>query len=176
MSTEDAVPRKGAGEGRPRREERATFFGTAYHKVSPRKQVAIPRQFMRTLETCDEGQLLLLRWVNEEFLRLYTKRRFDEVMAGVKARVARAENMTREERRNWIRKLTGVVEYIEPDSQGRFVLPNRFADLFGGEAAFCGVDNRIEIWPAEMRRQFEADREPEKDAATVDDLTEILDG
>jgi DNA-binding transcriptional regulator/RsmH inhibitor MraZ len=175
-----------SGSGSPRdvekriistsREDRATFFGTVYHKVSPRNQVAIPRHFLRTLEMAQEGPLLLLRWLNEEYLRMYTKRRFDEVMTAVKEKIRQAGDMSAKERREWLQRLTGAVEYIEPDSQGRFVLSGAFADLVGEEAAFCGADQHIEIWSAERRRKFIGADVAPADLATAEVLTEILDG
>src|SRR5688500_16595093 len=64
--------------------DRATFFGTAYHKVSGRNQVAIPKHLKRAIDDSQEGPLLLMRWQNEPFLRLYTNKQFDIKLDEVK--------------------------------------------------------------------------------------------
>ncbi len=69
---------------RPAAPRRATFFGTAFHKLSGRNQVAIPRHFMKMLEESNEGQLLLMRWNGEGFLRLYTQTKLDEIIDNIR--------------------------------------------------------------------------------------------
>src|SRR5262249_38151915 len=67
--------------------DRATFYGARYHKVSGRNQVAIPKELKRTIDESQEGTLLLMRWQDEKFLRLYTKKQFDKKMDEVKEKL-----------------------------------------------------------------------------------------
>lgn len=151
---------------------RATFFATAYHKVSARNQVAMPRHMLKVLSESSEGQLLLVWWNGEGYLRLYTQQQMDEMIE----RIQHRENLTLEERAALTRSLSNNAVPIDPDSQGRFVLPSHWVEMLNlrEEIAFCGTFNRIEIWPAEARR--DADRkEREQLAAMASKVTDILD-
>lgn len=151
--------------------ERATFFGTAYHKISGRNQVAIPRHLMREVEDGKEGLLLLLRWNNEGFLRLYTQKQMDLVAEQIRARA----DLEDEVKSQLIGHLATSAVPVEPDSQGRFVLPAGWVEDLGlkEEVAFCGALTRIEIWPAAARHDFES-KEKERIAASAPHVTAIL--
>jgi len=150
---------------------RATFYGVAYHKVSGRNQVAIPKHMKRAIDDSKEGALLLMRWQNESFLRLYTKKQFDTKLDEVKA----IPNVSNQEKATYVAQLARAAEPIEPDSQGRFVLPGKWSDALaiGEEVAFCGAFTYIEIWPADKRRDIER-AEQEKLAPVSEQLTSIL--
>jgi MraZ protein len=151
--------------------ERATFFGTAYHKVSDRKQVALPKHHKRVIDEAQEGQLLLMRWQEETFLRLYTKKQFDTKLDEIKQN----SKLTNEQRASLVDMLARSAEPIEPDSQGRFVIPARWVDSLNikEEIAFCGSHTFIKIWPAELQRQTtqpenaKLDPEPEQVARGI---------
>jgi division/cell wall cluster transcriptional repressor MraZ len=151
---------------------RATFFGTAYHKVSSRNQVAIPKHFANVLKEANEGQLLLLHWGEEGHLRLYTQTRLDEALKEIQQN----ERLPEAARKAVVRKIAASASVIEPDGQGRFVLPGPWVDKLGlqNEVAFCGAFSLVEIWPAQARRDYE-----EKEAAALaevsEEVTRILD-
>jgi MraZ protein len=151
--------------------DRATFFGTAYHKVSGRNQVAIPKHLKRTIDEAQEGPLLLMRWQNEPFLRLYTKKQFDIKLDEVKQK----PDLAPEAKASVVEFMARSAEPVEPDSQGRFVLPARWADSLNirEEVAFCGAFTYIKIWPAEMQRETERS-EAAKMAAVSEQVTNIL--
>ena len=150
---------------------RATFFGTAYHKVSERNQVAIPRHLIKVIEESHEGQLLLVRWMDEKFLRLYTQTELD----GLIARINNHPELTAEEKNTSIRTITGNAEPIEPDKQGRFVLPGQWVSALNltGEVAFFGAHTRIEIWPAGLRREMEH-AEQARTAQTAKKISDLM--
>ncbi|MCZ7647945.1 MAG: hypothetical protein M5U26_22250 [Planctomycetota bacterium] len=168
VSETGPVPTNDRPNGAPRR---ATFFGTAFHKVSGRNQVAIPRHLMKVILEADEGQILLVRWNEEGFLRMYTQTQLDQILDGIRRR----EDLTEEVRAALIAHLSGHAEPVEPDKQGRIVLPPHWVDQLGlrEEVAFCGAFNRIEVWPAEARRDHET-RERETIAASAAKITGIL--
>jgi len=151
--------------------DRATFFGTAYHKVSGRNQVAIPKQFKRSIDDAQEGPLLLMRLNNEPFMRLYTKKQFDKKMDEIKEN----PGWNAETKATIVDAMARSVEPVEPDSQGRFVLPGRWMDALNvrEEVAFCGAFTFIKIWPAELQRENEKS-EAEKLASVAGDVTKIL--
>jgi len=152
---------------------RATFFGTAFHKVSGRNQVAIPRAMIKALEAADEGQLLLMRLGQEGFLRIYTQEQLDSKIDEIRNN----EKLDAQTRNELVRRLARNAVPFEPDAQGRFVLPANWVQelSLSDEVAFCGAFNWIEIWPAAARRDVEA-QENENSAGTDKLLGEMLNG
>lgn len=150
----------------------ATFQGTAYHKVSARNQVALPRHMLKAINLAQEGQLLLLRWNNEGHLRMYTQKQMDKMVEGIQQR----EDLTNDEKAALTRGLSSSAVPVDPDSQGRFVLPAQWVEALNlrEEIAFCGAHKRIEIWPAEAHRDAER-LERERLAALAPKVTDILD-
>jgi len=150
----------------------ATFQGTAYHKVSARHQVAMPRHMLKAINQAQEGQLLLLRWNNEGYLRMYTQKQMDKMIDGIQSR----KDLSNEDKAALTSGLTSTAVPIDPDSQGRFVLPSHWVTALSlqGEIAFRGAHKRIEIWPAEARRDAER-LESERLAALASKVTDILD-
>jgi MraZ protein len=151
----------------------ATFFGTFFHKVSAKtNQVAMPKQFLRAVNNSCEGQLLLVRWNSENYLRLYTQEKMDQRIEKIQAR----PDLTQQQVVELTRDLAGSAIPIEPDSQGRFVLPAEWVDQLGlqEEIAFCGAHKRIEIWPAKARREKDR-KESERSVEAKAKVTEILD-
>jgi MraZ protein len=146
---------------------RATFYGTHYHKVSGKNQVAIPKNMKRVMDEARQDALLLMRVQEEKFLRLYTKTQFDQKLDEMKRNPEQAK---------FIEYMARMAEPVEPDSQGRFVLPGKWMDALNirDEVAFCGAFTFIKIWPAEVQR--EADKaDAAKMAESGKDLSGILD-
>lgn len=156
----------------PEKPARASFFGTYNHKVSGRNQVALPRTFLRSLERSDEGPLLLLRWNDEGFLRIFTQEQLDKRIDQIRDN----PKLDSETKGTLIRRLAGGAEQIEPDRQGRFVLPGKWVEALGlrDEVVFSGAQTRIEIWPAPAREDQE-EKEKEQVAAVAEQVTEMLD-
>jgi len=169
MSDLGTVSSADAGSKQP--SDRATFYGVAYHKVSGRNQVAIPKHMKRAMDEAQESQLLLMRWANEEFLRLYTKKQFDKKLDEIKQK----PDLSDEKKAIAVAQIARAAEPVEPDSQGRFVLPAKWADALNvrEEVAFCGSFTYIEIWPAERHREV-AKAEQEKLAPVSQEVTSIL--
>ena len=151
---------------------RATFYGTAYHKVSGRNQVAIPKHLKKSMDEAQEGPLLLMRLNNEAFLRLYTKKQFDQKLDEVKNNAG----IPADSKAAVVDYMARQAEPVEPDSQGRFVIPAKWMDSVGirEEVAFCGAFTFIKIWPAELQREAER-AEQQKLAAVSGQLANILD-
>lgn len=147
----------------------ATFYGTACHKVSGRNQVAIPRQHKHALDQVQETELLLVRWQNEAFLRLYPKSQFDLKINEVKQNAS----LTLEQRNDFAELLAASAEPVEPDSQGRFVLPAKWVDALNirEEVVFRSAFSYVKIWPAEATRA-EAPQAP----VAAEQVTNILNG
>src|SRR3989304_10543892 len=87
MTSEQPTPYVVSPElGSAKASRRATFFGTAFHKVSDRNQVAIPRHLMKAVQEAQEGQLLLIRVSQDGFLPLYTQNELDSKVQEIRVR------------------------------------------------------------------------------------------
>lgn len=107
-------------------------------------------------------------WLGEEgavFFILPAKQNLSVMPA---AELARQEEELREmvpagpARQEALRHIYGSARRVEPDKQGRILLPEEFcrhAEL-SGEVTFVGVKNRFEIWSA-AKRSIVADPKPE---------------
>ncbi len=65
-------------------------------------------------------------------------------------------------RQEALRRLYSSARQVEPDKQGRILLPDEYckkAEL-SGEVAFVGVKNRFEIWNA-AKWSIAAEKEPD---------------
>ncbi|MGD0092752.1 MAG: division/cell wall cluster transcriptional repressor MraZ [Planctomycetota bacterium] len=133
--------------------KRATFFGIHDRDITTNKQAAIPKAFKRVLGATGEDELLAahFHWENEKFLRLYTKTKLDELIEAVN----NDEGYTEAQRAEKIRMIANSAEPVEPDSQGRFVIPARFYDLLGFKDAvvFEGCYTHIWLWPAQAHKE-----------------------
>jgi len=126
--------------------DRATFYGVHDRDITGHNQVAIPKQFKRAIEEAHEEQLLLMRWQKEPYLRLYTKKQFDKKIDEVKENPEIPVEL-RAAAAAWMAE---AAEPIEPDSQGRFVLPGKWIEALGfkEKVTFCGAFTFIKVWPA----------------------------
>ena len=151
--------------------KRASFYDTTAHKVADKtNQVAIPKALKRIIDESQEGHLLLLQYVGEAFLRLYTKMTFDNKMLEIQEN----QKYSKKERDAIVEYLSSAAQVIEPDSQGRFVLPKEFADsLQQKEVVFLGSFEFIKIWPAELLQKTKKSGEQLLGAA-VEDIRGVL--
>jgi len=131
--------------------ERATFQGVHDRKITSNNQVSIPDLIKSVLDDALESKLVLMRWLREPFLRLYTKSQFDVVIDSVKQN----PEFSIEERALVSGAISKAAVPIHPDSQGRFVLPAKWIDTlnFKDKVVFCGLPTFIEVWPAEAYKE-----------------------
>lgn len=131
-----------------------TFFGISYHKVSPRNQVAIPAHMMKVLRERPEGQLFLVRWRSEPFLRLLTQRHMDCLVEKLRTEAGLTEAQSAEAEE----LLCSNAQPVDPDSQGRVVPQADWVAALGlePEVAIVGRYHYIEIWPAAQYRARQA--------------------
>ena len=160
----------------PRRDngptDRATFYGVEPREIAANNQVAIPKFVKHVLEDSQERKLILVRWQDEPYLRLYTKRQFDHRIDEVK----RKTEFSRRQRDAAVRALSKAAVPIEPDEQqGRIVLPAKFVHQLGfkDKLVFCGANAYAEVWPAQAYQEDEAASQ-EALAPLREALTDIL--
>ncbi len=149
----------------------ASFYGTTRHKVSGRNQVAVPKSMLKSLEHANEGSLLLIRWQNENCLWLYTQKQMDKKIKDIRAN----DSLPQDSKNILIHHLASNAVTIDPDTQGRFVLPAQWVEALNlrEEVVFCGAQTRIEIWSVSAHAEKEA-KEREQVAAAAQEVSHIL--
>ena len=133
--------------------ERATFQGIHDREITSNHQVSIPKLFKVVLDDSGEKKLVLMRLMKEPFLRLYTKTQFDFLIDEVKQN----PDFSVEQRILVARELSRAAVPIQPDAQGRFVLPGKWITALGfsEKVVFCGLPTYIEVWPAQAYHEDE---------------------
>lgn len=138
-------------DGEPRK---AFFYGSSEHRINAKGQVAVPARFRSVLSDEALAQGFVLVRGEAPCIYLYTHDQFrvivDRVMADEEMRSDAA----------FLRDFFEQIYAVDPDSQGRIVLPAMLRDevgITGSDVVFIGHDDRVEIWDAEARRTERAE-------------------
>ena len=134
------------------------YLGSFQHQVDEKGRLSLPAQFRRE----SGGQTLVLVHVFPDSLTLYPESTWEGVQE--KLRDAMRGSPAN---RAWALRLTANAVEVEPDKQGRILVPQRMQDAVGiaGAALVVGAIDRIEIWNPE---RFTAVTAP---AEQTDDIT-----
>jgi len=133
---------------------KAFFYGRSEHRINAKGQVAVPARFRSVLSEEALAQGFVLLRGEASCIYLYTHDQFREIVD----RVMGDEEMRADA--GFLRDFFEQVYAVEPDSQGRIVLPAELrteVGIQGADVVFIGHDDRVEIWDAEARRADRAD-------------------
>lgn len=124
------------------------FLGTYLVSVTSGKRVAIPSVFRDNLDK----NLVLAQWY-EKCIVLTPKSSLNSLLL----RVTREEGIITEPVRQTEHFILASSFEVEPDDQGRIVLPDRLIAYAGlkDQVYFLGVGDRIEIWNKEIWEERE---------------------
>jgi MraZ protein len=136
------------------------FVGTFEHSLDGKGRVVLPSQFRNELA----GRGFIAQY--QQCLGLWTQEGFNEVANRLRDKVR--EGLAPQ---NAVRALAANAVQVEPDAQGRILIPQRLRQYAGLErdCAVIGALDRIEIWDA-ARWHAEADLADESLLAAVTDL------
>ncbi len=114
------------------------LIGEYESKIGEKKRVAIPQKFKKELG----GNLILTRGY-EGTLVLVNKKMWEEI-----AKEVINGSFINKDIRDTTRFLVGSATEIQPDQQGRIVIPKSLYEYaeFKQQAIFVGLYNWIEIW------------------------------
>ena len=134
------------------------YLGSFQHQIDEKGRLSLPAQFRRE----SGGQTLVLVHVFPDSLTLYP----EDTWQGVQDKLREAMRGS-PANRAWALRLTANAVEVEPDKQGRILVPQRMQDAVGiaGAALVVGAIDRIEIWNPD---RFTAWTEP---AEQTDDIT-----
>jgi len=134
------------------------YLGSFQHQIDEKGRLSLPAQFRRE----SGGQTLVLVHVFPDSLTLYP----ESTWQGVQEKLRDAMRGS-PANRAWALRLTANAVEVEPDKQGRILVPQRMQDAVGitGAALVVGAIDRIEIWNPD---RFTAVTAP---AEQTDDIT-----
>lgn len=120
------------------------FTGTIEGKLDAKGRVFFPAAFRKQL-TGDDVQWVMKRDAFAACLVIYPYAAWEAEVSDLRGRLNRwnpAEAMA-------FRQFMTDVEVFSLDSNGRFILPQRYrqATDIEREVTFLGLDDRIEVWP-----------------------------
>ena len=119
------------------------FKGTSEHTIDEKNRIAIPAKHRSRLQPDRDGNgFVIAMRQGEQCLSLYTERGFDKIAERDEPTFQPAQ-----ERSDWELCFFSTAEQVEPDSQGRIVIPPRMLARIGGgrEVVICGVRDHLEI-------------------------------
>jgi MraZ protein len=136
------------------------FVGTFEHALDGKGRVVLPSQFRNELA----GRGFIAQY--QQCLGLWTQEGFNEVANRLRDKVR--EGLAPQ---NAVRALAANAVQVEPDAQGRILIPQRLRQYAGLErdVAVIGALDRIEIWDAGRWRD-ESSQADESLLAAVTDL------
>jgi MraZ protein len=121
------------------------FLGEYTHTIDDKGRVTIPARFRAELA----GGLVVTRGFDRN-LMIYPITEWQEMAERVAARPVSDENV-----RAFRRRIFAGATDLEPDRQGRIVLPQYLREFAGidGEVVVAGMYDYIELWDAEAWRE-----------------------
>jgi MraZ protein len=139
----------------------ASFLGRYDYQLDPKGRVSLPADFRKE---AGGSRFVLLRW-EATHLTLFPH----DVWERVQERILELRR-TSPAMLNRLRRVTASAAHVEPDKQGRILIPSGLKDAAGldGTVAVVGNVDRIEIWnPATFGETVE------DASAGADDLTDL---
>jgi MraZ protein len=135
------------------------FVGTFEHSLDGKGRVVLPSQFRNELA----GRGFIAQY--QQCLGLWTQDGFTEVANRLRDKVR--EGLAPQ---NAVRALAANAVQVEPDAQGRILIPQRLRDYAGlsRDCAVIGALDRIEIWDAARWHEISGQADESLLAAVTD--------
>ncbi len=133
------------------------FFGSHQHTIDDKGRLTLPAKWRSELA---EGVVVTRGLDNCLFI-------FPTAKFRAMALEIDAQGIALKDARAWARYFLGNAADVEPDKQGRVLIPQTLRDFAGldGEVVVVGVMSRIEVW--NPQRHKEASERIEADATAV---------
>jgi len=143
------------------------FTGQYFHSIDKKGRVAVPARYRHLWDPAVHGRT----WCSlprAGSIRLYPKRTYDELAAGMMARTLTPDpaSLAREA------ILYSFTHEIEPDSAGRITLPKEHLEIsgLGGEVVILGAGSHLRLMDRGVWKAGQADH-----LALLDELLPDLD-
>jgi MraZ protein len=124
------------------------FIGNIDAKTDVKGRVFIPAIFRKILQTAGETHLVLRKDIFKDCLILYPASVWNDELSELRSKL----NKWDEEEQQIFRQFSLDVEILEPDANGRILIPKKYMLLakITTDVHFVGIDHTIEIWNREI--------------------------
>jgi MraZ protein len=121
----------------------ASFLGRYEYQLDPKGRVSLPADFRRE---ADGARFVLLQW-EPTHLTLFPS----EVWETVQERILGLRR-SRPQAANHLRRITSQAVHVDPDKQGRILIPSWLKEAVGleGGVLVTGNVDRVEIWDPDV--------------------------
>lgn len=140
----------------------ASFLGRYDYQLDPKGRVSLPADFRKE---ADGARFVLLQW-EPTHLTLFPQAVWDEVQERILALRRTQPGVL-----NRLRRITARAVHVEPDKQGRILIPAGLKEAVGldGGVVVTGNVDRIEIWdPQVFAQTVEVTADGDEDLTDLD--------
>ena len=123
------------------------LIGEFYHNIDAKGRVIIPAKFRETLG----DSFFVCKWL-DECISIYSATEWETFKNKLLEQPTAAS-------RKWHRFFFGGATEVEPDSQGRILIPPSFREYahFEKDLVILGVSNHVEIWDKQRWAEYTSD-------------------
>lgn len=128
--------------------------GQADHSIDEKNRLAIPAKFRSQLDPQRDGPaVIVVPGIQPRTLCIYSQRQFENLVSQGESSLIPGE-----EQREFDEIFFPLAERVEPDSQGRILIPEQLLSLteISREVVICGMRDHLEVRPrGEFREQLQ---------------------
>lgn len=131
------------------------FLGNSDVLLDAKNRLAIPAKFRRHLDPEKDGSAwVLVQGKPVQTLWLYPEREFLRLVEKGESSL-----ISNEDQRQFDQAFFPLGEVLEPDGQGRILIPERLLEVasLSREVVVCGVRNHLEVWARDAFRRHETE-------------------
>lgn len=142
------------------------FLGTVEAKLDAKGRAFLPSVFRKVLQASGEERLVMRKDVFQQCLVLYPETVWNDQMDELRQRL----NRWNKQHQQVFRQFVSEVEVLTLDSNGRFLIPKRYAKMADIEqdVRFVGMGENIEVWSnAKMEESL---MQPDEFGAALEEL------
>src|SRR5262245_55187252 len=132
------------------------YAGTFHRSMDAKNRVTVPSDWLPEEEDAASVLYVLPAW-NKNYLNVMPAAEFARQEEELRSKVPAANW------RNVMRDVFGSARKIEPDKQGRILVPEEFCQALGisTNVSFVGVKNSFELWDAAKLAEIQASKTTE---------------
>lgn len=126
------------------------FYGEYEHSIDRKGRIILPSKFRDAAKENNIEKFFATRGLDQCIFL------FSEYEWSIQEQKFKSMPFTKQESRSFNRLFFSGAVDVQPDRQGRFIIPKYLKDFAGikRDTMIIGVANRIEIWDLEIWRQF----------------------
>lgn len=142
------------------------FLGTVEAKLDAKGRAFLPSVFRKVLQASGEERLIMRKDVFQQCLVLYPETVWNDQMDELRQRL----NRWNKQHQQVFRQFVSEVEVLTLDSNGRFLIPKRYAKMADIEqdVKFVGMGENIEVWS--NAKMEESRMQPDEFGAALEEL------